>query len=286
MRQAIGIDVGGTGIRGARISRLGEILDHRIEATANSSQTVLQQIDRLIAALDRPEVEAIGIGVPSRVNHYTARVFPGGFVDLSGPPLATRLNGTRGRPVDCDNDANSALVAEARVGAAQGSKHVVMLTLGTGIGGAALLNGKIVRGKASAGQLGHIAVVQSDLVCPCGRKGCLETLSSGTALGRHIIKAGLPPATRAEDLLASKDPVAQAVIAKWIGPLRAGIDSLVASFDPEIVVLGGGLGQFACEALTAFPPGSSWFQAAVVPASLGSKAGVIGAALAAMDRVP
>lgn len=285
MRQAIGIDIGGTGIRGARVASDGDILDHLGEATASSPSAVMAQIDGLIGKLDGPGVCAIGVGVPSRVDYKSSRVFPGGYVDLSGPPLANRLRSHGGRPVTCHNDATMAMVAEARVGAARGCADVVMLTIGTGIGGAVLLGGRIVHGKGTAGQLGHITVAHAGLVCGCGRKGCLETMSSGTSLGRLLAEAGLAADTRAEDLLTRRDAAAKAVVARWIGPLRSGIDSLVASFDPDRVVLGGGLGDAACQALAAFPAGSDWFQTEVVPAILGGKAGVIGAALAALDNV-
>jgi glucokinase len=286
MRQAIGIDVGGTGIRGARVAASGDVLEYLGEPTAGSPQAVVAQIDDLIAKLDAGGVEAIGIGAPSRVDFKTARISPGGYIDLSGRPLAGRLGGPRGRPVVCHNDATMALVAEARVGAARGCADVVLLTIGTGIGGAALLDGKIVHGKGTAGQLGHITVIHDGLPCACGRKGCLETMSSGTSLGRHIAEAGFAPDTKAEDLLARNDDAARAVIALWLGPLRSGIDSLVACFDPEMLVLGGGLGETACRGLAGFPPVSDWFGTNIVSASLGSKAGVIGAALAALDHIP
>lgn len=283
---AVGIDIGGTGIRAARISPAGEIIAEANQATAKTATLVLGQIDALIEAVDHASVCAIGIGVPSRVDFKTAEVFPGGFVDLSGPPIANRLNKARGRPVITDNDGTMALLAEARIGAARGLAHVVMLTIGTGIGGAAMLNGQVLHGRATAGQLGHITAAHDGALCVCGRCGCLETLSSGTAFGRHVAEAGLPAGTKAEALLRRDDPAARTVIERWAKPLRSGIDSLVAAFDPEIVVLGGGLGHAACAALARFPAQSAWFQCQVVPAQLGSEAGVIGAGLAALERQP
>lgn len=284
-QHAIGVDIGGTSIRAARVSRDGKIIDQASAATANSGELVLAQLDALLAALDQPSVIAIGIGVPSPVDSRTGEVFRGGFVDLSGPPLVTRLKNTGGRPVVSDNDGTMALLAEARIGAARGRCHIVMLTIGTGIGGAAMLDGKIVRGRATAGELGHICVDMNGLLCVCGRQGCFETLSSGTALRRHIAEAGLRADCNAESLLARRDATARAVIERWIRPLRSGIDSLVAILDPEVVVLGGGLGHAACAALADFPARSTWFQCPVVPAELGSGAGVIGAALAAFERM-
>ena len=286
MRQAIGMDIGGTGVKAARVDADGRILAHTSEPTGKSASAVIAQVDAMIAALDHTSVCAIGIGVPSRVNTKTGTVFPGGYVDLSGPPLKQRLANVRGRPVFTGNDGAMALLAEARLGAARGRADAIMLTIGTGIGGAVMLQGKIWHGRATAGQLGHITVVHDGVVCACGRRGCLETVSSGTALGRHIAEAGLPATTRAEDLVARPDPASRDVIERWIAPLRSGIDSLVATVDPDIIVLGGGLGQVAAGALERFPATSSWFQCKVVPAALGGEAGVVGAALAALEAMP
>ena len=284
--EAIGIDVGGTNIKGARVSHRGEILDHAAQPTAKSSAAVLAQIDALIERLDgTPRVGAIGIGVPSRVDFKSATIFPGGYVDLSGSPLAGRLKSLASRSVVTDNDGTMALVAEARLGAARDHTDIVMLTIGTGIGGAVMLDRKILHGKATAGQLGHVTVALDGPKCVCGRNGCLETFSSGTALAQHMAEARLPEVTRVEDLIVRSDLTARTVIDNWIRPLRVGIDSLVASFDPQIVVLGGGLGGAASMALNSYPPGSEWFTSLVRPAALGSEAGVIGAALAALEHL-
>jgi glucokinase len=283
MRQAIGIDIGGTGVKAARVGGSGEILARLSQPTAPTSAAILAQLDAMIADLDRPEVAAIGFGVPGPVDVTTSEVFPGGYVDLSGPPLAKRLGCIAGRPVAIANDGAMALMGEARVGAAAGSRDVIMLTIGTGIGGASMLGGKVVHGKAKAGQLGHITIQHGGIRCVCGRRGCLETLSSGTGLGRHIAAAGLPASTRAEELLQRDDALARHVIEQWISPLKSGIDSLVVTLDPEVVVLGGGLGHAACAALDRIQAESNWYHYRLVPAKLGSDAGVIGAALAALE---
>jgi len=286
MREAIGIDIGGTGVKAARVDATGTVLAQLSEPTGRSPEAVMAQVDAMIAALDRPSVAGIGIGVPSRVDFKTATVFPGGYVDLSGPPLGNRLASAKGRLVTTDNDGTMALLAEARFGAARGHHDVIMLTIGTGIGGAVMLGGRIWHGKASAGQLGHITVVHDGLTCACGRRGCLETESSGTALGRHIAEAALPHSTKAEDLLQRADALSRNVVERWISPLRSGIDSLVATLDPDVTVLGGGLGHAAAAALERFPAPSSWFHCHVVPAQLGPEAGVVGAAIAALERLP
>ena len=143
-----------------------------------------------------------------------------------------------------------------------------------------------MRGRGTAGQLGHVTVEVDGLPCACGRRGCLETRSAGKALRRYIADAGLPESTTAQSLLAQDDAQSRAIVARWAAPLRAGIDSLAATLDPDLVLLGGGLGDAACAALARFPSSSAWFQPRVAPAALGDNAGVIGAAFAAMDLAP
>ena len=283
MRNAIGVDIGGTNLRVARVSCDGDIFAHAIEPTPVSAAATLALIDALIAQVEDAQSAAIGVGVPGRVNASTGEVLSGGYVNLAGPPLQGRLAAARGRPVLTGNDASMALIAEARIGAARGVADVVLLTIGTGIGGASLAGGKLLRGQGAAGQFGHLTIDAGGEICACGRAGCLETRSSGASLRRFMAEAGFSGATNVQDLLARDDATSRAVIERWAAPLRFGIDSLVATLDPELVLLGGGLGAAACEALKRFPALSPWFQYRVVPAALGDRAGVIGSALAAMD---
>ena len=284
MRNAIGIDIGGTSIRAARVSEAGAILAHHAEPTPRAPEATLALIDALIERVGDASSAAIGLGVPARIDVASGEIFPGGYVNLAGGPLAPRLKSARGRTVFADNDASMALVGEARAGAGRGFAHIVMLTIGTGIGGAAMLDGRVLRGARSAGQLGHLVVSVEGAACVCGGRGCLETSSSGTALRRFIADAGLPAATTLADILERRDSVGAAILSRWAGPLRAGIHSLVAAFDPDIVILGGGLGAGAVAALQRLPAETSWFRCAIAPAELGDRAGVIGAALAALER--
>ena len=174
-----------------------------------------------------------------------------------------------------------ALLGEAAFGAARGRGSVVMLTIGTGIGGAVLERGRVLRGKGAAGELGHLVVNRMGRDCVCGNRGCVETESSGTAFARHLAEAGLPVGTRAQDLLARTDAVARAVIAAWAAPLRQAIDLMMAVCDPDCVVIGGGAGAGAFAALATVPQRQTWFHADLVLAELGDDAGVIGAAQAA-----
>jgi len=282
---AIGIDIGGTNLRAARVSGADEILERVSERIDRDADTAIGRIIELVRQLDRPDVTAIGIGVPGRVDARRRAVLSGGYLNLAGAALAERVETATGKPVIIDNDCNMALVAEIAVGAGRGRENVVMFTIGTGIGGAIVQEGQILRGRGTAGQLGHITVDVHGAACVCGRRGCVETTSSGTALARHIQEAGLPADTTIDDIFrraARGNQAARQVLDAWAGPLRAAIDSASAAFDPDLVLLGGGLGKAAHKALLKIPALAPWYQYPVLAAELGDDAGVIGAAVCAL----
>ncbi|WP_245501356.1 ROK family protein [Lichenibacterium minor] len=281
---AIGVDIGGTNLRVALVAGDGSLTARSSERIGTDPDAVVARIRDLCLGLRSSAVTAIGIGVPGRVDGIRRTVLSGGYVDLSSSRIVERVEDAVGLPVAIDNDCNMALVAEMAVGAARNRDDVVMFTIGTGIGGAVALGGRIVRGTATAGQLGHLTVSQGGEPCNCGRRGCVETTSSGTALGRHVREAGLPPETRVEDLIqaASRgDARCGEVLLRWVGPLRSAIDSMVAAVSPELVLLGGGLGGAAHRALAGAPAVSPWYRCPVGAAQLGDDAGVIGSGLAA-----
>lgn len=284
--EAIGVDIGGTNLRVARVGPDGTVIATQVAGTHGDPADALRKIIALARLVDGPEVVGIGIGAPGRVDATARRVLSGGFLDLSLVDLVPAVEDAMGKPALLDSDANLALVAEWRYGAARNADNVAMLTIGTGIGGAALVNGRLLRGQRSGGQFGHLTVDHAGLPCACGRRGCVETTSSGTALRRLVAEAGMPAERRVEALLAAADdgdPAARTVLLAWIRPLRAAIDSLVAALDPARIVLGGGLGGAATRALALAPAISPWYQAPVVAARFGDTAGVIGAAWAAAN---
>ncbi|WP_027144618.1 ROK family protein [Mesorhizobium sp. WSM3626] len=283
---AIGIDIGGTNLRAARISGTGEMLKRLSEKSAPDPELVLGRVADMVRLLDTPDVVAIGVGVPGRVDARRGAVLSGGYVNLASVALAQRLESMTGKPVILDNDCNMALAAEMVLGAGQGHDNIAMFTIGTGIGGAVVQNRRIMRGRATAGQLGHITVDVNGEVCACGRRGCVETTSSGTALGRHIARAGFGPNVSVDQLFArdaAGDIKARGILETWARPMRAAIDTTVAMFDPDLVLLGGGLGLAAHRALGHAPALAPWYQCPVAPAQLGDDAGVIGAALQALS---
>lgn len=284
----IGVDIGGTNIRAARISPSGDILRKKIVAGSRDRETAIGLIADLIRDMDGPDVVAIGVGVPGRVDAARGVVLSGGYLDLSGCDFKQGLERTFGKPVAIANDCGMALIGETGVGAARGVQSAVMLTIGTGIGGAAMESGRIVNGERSAGQLGHLVINHAGRQCVCGQRGCLETESSGTSLRRHLDEAGYPAEIRFEDILPlarAGDKRALSIMTRWASPLRAAIGTLSAAFDPAMVLLGGGMGQAAAEALGFLPKLEGWYGCDVRAAALGDDAGVIGAGLAALKAV-
>ena len=279
--ETLGIDIGGTHVRAARVSASGAILARARAPSSHDPHQMLAICQRLANDL-RGNAAALGIGIPGQVDAPARRVLSGGYVDLSSLPFAALMEEATGLPTAIENDATMALLAECAHGAARGLAHVVMLTIGTGIGGAILADGRVLRGQATAGQLGHLVIDPMGRPCVCGRRGCVETTSAGTAFAIHVAEAGLPPDTRAQDLLARPhDPIAEQVLDRWARPLRAAIDSLITTLNPQAVVIGGGAGTAMLQALSRIPPAPSWFEAPVLGAALGDDAGVIGAATAA-----
>jgi glucokinase len=282
---AIGIDIGGTNIRAARVAWNGTIIARQAVPVDRDAEACLRQCLDLIAALRSDSTASVGIGVPGQVDFAAQTVLSGGYVDLSSLPFAARVADGSGLPVTVDNDGSMALWGEANCGAACGLSSAVLLTIGTGIGGAVMDRSAILRGHGTAGQLGHMTVVPGGRLCVCGRIGCVETESSGTAFGIHLSEAGLLPGTRAEDLLAAPDdPCAAQVLNRWAAPLQAAIDTLISTLAPEAVLIGGGAGTAAVAALRRLPKRASWFDAPVRAAALGDDAGVTGAALASRPR--
>jgi glucokinase len=282
---ALGIDVGGTNLRIAEVDAAGRIRWRHVERVTPGREALPARLAELVAARRGPEVGAVGVGIPGRVDAAAGRVLSAGYLDLAGLPLAAALGAAVGLPVVVENDCTMALLGERAAGAARGRRNVVMFSVGTGIGGAIVQDGRPVRGRATAGQLGHLTVQPGGLPCNCGRRGCVETTSSGTALGRLVREAGLPPETDAARLLAAAgagDAAAAAVLAAWAVPMRDAATSMAAAFDPELVLFGGGLGAAMVLALGRLPAEPSWYGHEIAAAGLGDDAGVIGAGLRAL----
>lgn len=284
---ALGFDIGGTNLRIAVIDAEGKILSHHVEPVTKGREEFCKRLQVLVQEWRTPSTRAIGVGIPGRVDARSGRVISAGYLDLSNLPLAEILGSASALPVAVENDCTMALIAECAVGAANGKNNAVMFTIGTGIGGAIVMDGQPAYGHATAGQLGHITVQPNGVRCNCGRLGCVETTSSGTALNRHIREANLSPDTDVAKLLdAAKAGVSGAIelLSKWATPLRYATTSMSAAIDPDIVLIGGGLGWAMVRALALLPAENSWYQYELVAAELGDNAGVIGSGLRALVK--
>ncbi len=288
-RVAIGVDIGGTNIRVAKITSSGEILEHASEKMPRGKDAQLAILKESVQKFLSPEIQAIGLGFPGRLRVTDGIVVSAGFLELKNINLLDILKEQTKLPSIVDSDSNMAAFGEMCVGTAVGEKEVVMLTIGTGIGGSIISDGKLFYGGGFAAQLGHITIDVNGEPCPCGRRGCVETTSSGTAFRRLIAQSTLPSNTLIEDLLRmdkTGDSLAHEMLLKWAFPLRLAIDSMVATTGCELVVLGGGLGKAACEALEQVTRAeSSWFTYKIKPGKLGDKAGVIGSGLRAFTVI-
>jgi glucokinase len=302
-RVMLGIDIGGTKVLVGRVSRNGHLLGDTLTrpSRACDAAEVVEVIATAVGkvlAQGGAEVVGIGLGCAGTIEHAQGIVVASPNLPLREAPLVDLLQKRLDLPVTIENDANAAAVAEHRVGAAVGTHHVVMLTLGTGIGGALILDGKLYRGAhGGAGELGHMVVEADGETCKCGRRGCWEQYASGTGLARvgfrtvGLFEQGAFSGEVVGALAKSHFAAATTALNEvgyWLG---LGIANVVNIFDPEMVVVGGGLGELgelllapAREVIKgALSPGRD--QVKVVSAALGANAGLIGAGLLAWEEL-
>lgn len=301
----IGLDIGGTKILAVRTEN-GEIAErHRFESGTGSSIT--KEAINAVRAVWEDEVLAVGVGIAGLVR-WPDGVFAWG-PHLAGAEVHVRaaMEDELGVPVVVDNDANMAARAELHFGAARGYRSAVMVTLGTGIGGALVIDGRIYRGESFAGEWGHMQYDPGGVMCDCGKRGCWETVASGPALvrlGREVIAlnpdsafatrvAGEPLTGEAITAAADGgDEIARGLVARVGAELGRGLCSLIAALDPEVVVVGGGLGSVGESivgparrvAADALHGGSHRLLPPILVAALGPSASAVGAASLA-DRV-
>jgi glucokinase len=305
----VGVDLGGTKCLGVAV-RDGEVVAEQRLPTPKGSEQVLDALAAVVGGL-RPAgaPEAVGVGAPGLVDRSgTLRFAPNLAVDRN-LDLGRALAGRLGVPVAVENDATCAAWGERALGAAQGYDHVLLVTLGTGIGGGIVVDGHVERGaNGFAGEVGHMVVDGRGPLCPCGQRGCWERFASGSGLGRLAREAA--HAGRAERVveLAGGDPEdvrgehvtrcaeegdAQAlhVLDEFAWWLALGLVNLANIFDPQAFVLGGGLmvaGELFLEparrAFSELLAGSADREPiAILPAVLGERAGAVGAAFLAVE---
>lgn len=292
----IGVDVGGTKMNAALVHEDGRIEDPLTRKTKQGSQEeFLTDLEELIEELRDDRTAALGLGLPSTIDQRAGRVVSSVNIPLEDLDIRARMAERFGLPVAVDNDANAAAIAEWKVGAGRGVDNMVMLTLGTGIGGGLILDGKPFRGATGAGaELGHLVLQYGGPECACGGTGHFETVASGQAADAAAKELLGGASTGAELVVAAGggDEPAVEALAQIGRRLGAGIASLINIFEPELVVIGGGFGQagellivpaqevIAREALL---PGRDTVR--IVPAELGPRAGLVGAGFVAYEAL-
>ncbi len=307
----IGIDLGGTNIVAGLVDENFKIIDKVSKPTLRErhpDEIVLDMINLAKEVMEKnnvttDEVYSIGVGSPGACDSENAVIVYAGNIQFKNYDLRAMFKKHIDLPVFLGNDANVAALGEYMAGAGKQYKSSVMITLGTGVGGGYVENGEILTGANFKGaELGHISLAVGGEQCTCGRKGCWEAYSSATALIREINKAakanpqsklndfydGDENHTNAKMVFDAKDlgdKVAEEVIDNYYTYLAEGLVNIVAIFDPEVIILGGGVAAQGEKLITPVieKMKKSLFGGEVtfdlVTASLGNDAGVIGAAL-------
>jgi glucokinase len=314
-RFTIGVDLGGTKLLAGAVSSDLAVHHRALRPAAGLDQAALvescvQAVEEARAAVPG-EVVGVGFGIPCLIDQRTGIAVMAVNLPLHDIPFRDVMTERLGLPVTVDNDANCAALAEVRAGAGAGCTELVMLTIGTGIGGGLILGGELYRGAIGAGaEMGHMVVEIDGPPCQgfCPNRGCLESVASGTALVReaslavaarpdtalgHALEDGRPlTGPLITELAHDGDPVARGVLTLVGRRLGVGIASLVNIFNPEVVVIGGGvvgagemlLGPLREEMLArALSPSKELVR--VSAAAFGAESGMIGAALLAREAV-
>jgi glucokinase len=290
----IGVDLGGTKIAVGVVHRGGSVAGRRERPTPiDSQEALLAGLDEAIEELMGDGVGAIGIGIPSRIDQRSGRAEGSVNIPLANLSFRDRMERRFGVPVAIENDGNAAALAEWVLGAGRGEDDMIMLTLGTGVGGGVVIDGKPFRGWA---EFGHIVVDYDGPPCQgsCTGRGHLESLCSGHAADAAA-RAVIGPDSSAHELVErarSGDAPAREALAEIGRHLGAGIGSLVNIFRIELVVVGGG---FAAAGDLLFEPAAEIVRREVleplgrlvriVPAEMGGDAGLVGAGLVGFEAL-
>ncbi|MEF9895103.1 MAG: ROK family protein [Clostridia bacterium] len=303
MASVVALDVGGTAVKygivdeSGDISREGSFPTEAEKGGQALMARMLSTIDRLSAGVEA--LLGVGVSTAGHVSQDHAMVrlatnIPG----WTGMQVARNVRQHTGLPCLVENDVNAAAQGERWMGAARECRALVMLTLGTGVGGAAILNGQLMTGAGgAAGEFGHITLYPGGLHCECGQDGCFEKYASAGALTRRT-RGELPPAHPAHgDVKAlfacarAGDAAAEKVLGAWLDDLALGLASLISCYNPDVLLLGGGVsaqGAYLSDAVRAR------LEARVLPtfleglsvrtAQLGNRAGMLGAAYGLFSR--
>lgn len=313
----VGIDIGGTNIKAGILSKEGEILlNDSIKTEADrGADYVLEKIKDLIfemiekLSINKEEVIGVGMGIPGPTNTDTGVVnFCPNMIGWKNYRAAEVLSAKTGFEVKIGNDVNVITLGEMWKGAAVGYKNVLGITLGTGIGGGLIVNGKLMSGfTGAAGEVGHIKVEKNGKLCGCGQYGCWEAYASATGLIREAVSRlsvskdnklwekiqgniNLIEAKDVFDFAREGDAFCMSLVEYEIDYLAFGMATLINSMNPEIVVIGGGISlagdilfEGLLEKLNEYTLEVALYGVNVVPAKLGNDAGIVGAAALLMS---
>jgi glucokinase len=300
----LALDIGGTKLAAGVVDANGHVHSFVVEPSRahegpDAALPRLFELGRRAVAesgLEWPAIEAVGIGCGGPLDaEGGVLIAPPHLPGWHDVPVVELARGAFERPVTLENDATAAAAGEHRWGAGAGARHMVYLTLSTGVGGGVVIDGSLYRGASgNGGELGHVTVDWRGRVCRgCGRNGCLEAYVSGTSIAERAREAGLPFATAEDVVSAARDGDAGAagLWAETVEALACGLISIVNLFEPELVVLGGGVtrsGEMlidpvrdAVRAGAMRPAGEA---VDVVLSPFGDRVGVVGAAAIVYDR--
>lgn len=300
-----GIDVGGTNIKGICADESGKIVaeDSLPTGVEGGGDTICGNIAKLVNRLEKTagvKATAAGVACAGMIGEEGEVIFAGNL-NLCDYPLGKRLSELLDMPVKVVNDANAAAVGEAAFGAGNGCKDSVFITLGTGVGGGIIIDGKLFEGGKNVGaEVGHMVIVHGGRPCTCGRKGCFEAYSSATALIEQTKKAMRENKNSAmwrtytvETVngktafdYADEDETAKKVAEEYIYHLACGIINLANIFRPQTVILGGGVSAQGDRLIVPLQErldkkifgGQEYAPVRIVKATLGNNAGALGAA--------
>lgn len=307
----IGVDVGGTGTKAGVVDAGGHIRTRTEVATDKTAGTkgIIAVVEDLLSRAhpDRGAIRAVGVGAAGFIDAASGSVTFSPNLVYDDPHIADALATRVQLPVAVDNDANAAVWGECRFGVASGLGHVAMLTLGTGIGSGFVVDGRLLRGATGAGaELGHTVIDPDGPACGCGLRGCLEQFASGTAIARmakealgaggdSILRQIVPGELSAKDVASAAyeaDELACQVLRRAGRALGIGLSNVANIFDPDAIVLGGGV--VAAGECFLGPARDELFRMTAAQrrrpmrldtTALGADAGVLGAAALAWDAV-
>lgn len=298
----LAVDIGGTDVKMGFVNEQGDILArHRASVCFDRYQTpildtVLKEAERFVKQSALP-IQGIGVSATGQIDMHAGSVIGsnGRLPSYEGSAIRKRFDAVFSAPTFVLNDANAAALGECFCGAGRGYKHVLMVTLGTGVGGGIVIGGELLTGQIGiAGEIGHFALYQNGVRCSCGKKGCFENYASVTALitraKRKTHEADLTGETIFR-LANEGDKRYLSIIDRWVDDIAGGIGGLVHILNPQLVLIGGAV---SCQEKYLIEPLRSKVYATVMPrfceelrierAALGNDAGLIGAAKYCMDQ--